>query len=76
MQFTPDAAPAYPPVPLDSMSIRSMSTGHHSPPHPRRVAFGASFFLEGLLNNVLYVVILSAALDLVNSAETPKVRHQ
>ncbi|KAG0148798.1 hypothetical protein CROQUDRAFT_74956 [Cronartium quercuum f. sp. fusiforme G11] len=29
------------------------------------VSFSASFFLFGLLNNVLYVIILSAALDLV-----------
>ncbi|KAG8814216.1 battenin CLN3 protein, partial [Serendipita sp. 400] len=28
---------------------------------------GASFFLLGLVNNVLYVIILSAALDLVSS---------
>ncbi|GAA6023232.1 hypothetical protein JCM11491_006488 [Sporobolomyces phaffii] len=35
-------------------------------------AFGASFFLFGTLNNVLYVVILSAALDLVDKATTPK----
>ncbi|KAJ3882230.1 batten's disease protein Cln3 [Lentinula edodes] len=32
---------------------------------------GASFFLFGLINNVLYVIILSAALDLVPSS-TPK----
>ncbi|KAK4049377.1 battenin CLN3 protein [Microbotryomycetes sp. JL201] len=34
--------------------------------------FSGSFFIEGLLNNVLYVVILSAALDLVDAASTPK----
>ncbi|GAW10360.1 batten s disease protein Cln3 [Lentinula edodes] len=34
---------------------------------------GASFFLFGLINNVLYVIILSAALDLVPSS-TPKGR--
>ncbi|GAA5943219.1 amino acid transporter YHC3 [Sporobolomyces koalae] len=37
-----------------------------------RFKFGASFFLFGTLNNVLYVVILSAALDLVDKATTPK----
>lgn len=31
-----------------------------------------SFFLLGLLNNVLYVVILSAALDLVTTQTVPK----
>ncbi|GAA5842065.1 hypothetical protein JCM5353_003491 [Sporobolomyces roseus] len=39
---------------------------------PSSLAFGASFFLFGTLNNVLYVVILSAALDLVDKAATPK----
>ncbi|SCV72400.1 BQ2448_3937 [Microbotryum intermedium] len=39
---------------------------------PHRLRFGASFFCFGLLNNVLYVVILSAALDLVGKATTPK----
>ncbi|SGY69905.1 BQ5605_C004g03077 [Microbotryum silenes-dioicae] len=42
-------------------------------PIPHRLRFGASFFCFGLLNNVLYVVILSAALDLVDKATTPKV---
>ena len=39
----------------------------------RRLLFklGSSFFLFGLINNVLYVVILSAALDLVPPS-TPK----
>lgn len=39
----------------------------------RRLLFklGSSFFLFGLINNVLYVVILSAALDLV-PPNTPK----
>ncbi len=36
--------------------------------------FSLSFFLFGTLNNIIYVVILSAALDLVDKAETPKVR--
>ncbi|GAA5887570.1 hypothetical protein JCM16303_004247 [Sporobolomyces ruberrimus] len=39
---------------------------------PSSLAFGAAFFLFGTLNNVLYVVILSAALDLVDKAATPK----
>ncbi|KAJ9098490.1 hypothetical protein QFC19_006357 [Naganishia cerealis] len=38
--------------------------------HPR-VRVAASFFLFGVLNNILYVIILSAALDLV-SPSTPK----
>ncbi|KAI1792781.1 batten's disease protein Cln3 [Ganoderma leucocontextum] len=36
-----------------------------------RIKLGASFFLFGLINNVLYVIILSAALDLVPPS-TPK----
>ncbi|KAG8974866.1 battenin CLN3 protein [Tulasnella sp. 425] len=36
-----------------------------------RIQLGVSFFLFGLINNILYVVILSAALDLVPPA-TPK----
>ncbi|GAA6061190.1 hypothetical protein JCM10212_002403 [Sporobolomyces blumeae] len=39
---------------------------------PRSVAYALAFFLFGTLNNVLYVVILSAALDLVDKAATPK----
>jgi battenin len=38
--------------------------------HPR-MRLAASFFLFGVLNNILYVIILSAALDLV-PASTPK----
>ncbi|GAA5835382.1 hypothetical protein JCM11251_005219 [Rhodosporidiobolus azoricus] len=37
-----------------------------------RLAFATAFFLFGTLNNSVYVVILSAALDLVDKAETPK----
>ncbi|KAK4048076.1 battenin CLN3 protein [Microbotryomycetes sp. JL221] len=48
------------------------STGSHLQPIPHKFAYSASFFIEGLLNNVLYVVILSAAFDLVNAASTPK----
>ncbi|TCD60116.1 battenin CLN3 protein [Steccherinum ochraceum] len=45
----------------------------HTTPDSRRLLFklGSSFFLFGLINNVLYVVILSAALDLVPPS-TPK----
>lgn len=56
------------------MSMHSSSaTSARGGPIPHRWQFSSSFFLEGLLNNVLYVVILSAALDLVDSASTPKV---
>ncbi|EJD01806.1 batten's disease protein Cln3 [Fomitiporia mediterranea MF3/22] len=43
------------------------------PKHTRTLLFrlGLSFFLFGLINNVLYVIILSAALDLVPPS-TPK----
>ncbi|GAA6039616.1 hypothetical protein JCM8097_002216 [Rhodosporidiobolus ruineniae] len=37
-----------------------------------RTRFALSFFLFGTLNNIIYVVILSAALDLVDKASTPK----
>ncbi|GAA5911345.1 hypothetical protein JCM6882_002352 [Rhodosporidiobolus microsporus] len=43
-----------------------------SPERRTRVAFAAAFFLFGTLNNIIYVVILSAALDLVDKASTPK----
>ncbi|GAA5863940.1 hypothetical protein JCM8547_005287 [Rhodosporidiobolus lusitaniae] len=44
-----------------------------SPPSKRNKAlFALSFFLFGTINNILYVVILSAALDLVDKASTPK----
>ncbi|KAJ3822411.1 batten's disease protein Cln3 [Lentinula raphanica] len=45
----------------------------HSSPDDRKSMrrLGFSFFLFGLINNVLYVIILSAALDLVPSS-TPK----
>ncbi|GAA6001776.1 amino acid transporter YHC3 [Rhodotorula paludigena] len=37
-----------------------------------RTRLAAAFFLFGTLNNIIYVVILSAALDLVDKASTPK----
>lgn len=62
------------------MSIHSSSSANRhastTAPHPQRLPYGASFFLLGLLNNVLYVIILSAALDLVDKAETPKVSSE
>ncbi|GAA6048139.1 hypothetical protein JCM3770_003680 [Rhodotorula araucariae] len=54
--------PAYPPMRLSPSS---------SPAGTRR-AFAAALFLFGTLNNIIYVVILSAALDLVDKASTPK----
>ncbi|GAA5854004.1 hypothetical protein JCM9279_003759 [Rhodotorula babjevae] len=49
---------------------------HQVPPtsSPSRIrwTFALSFFLFGTLNNIIYVVILSAALDLVDKASTPK----
>lgn len=56
------------------MSLHShASSTRHASLHPHKLAYGASFFCLGLLNNVLYVIILSAALDLVDKATTPKV---
>ncbi|KAL5497873.1 BTN1 [Sanghuangporus vaninii] len=48
-------------------------SGVESDKHTRTLLFrlGLSFFLFGLINNVLYVIILSAALDLVPPS-TPK----
>jgi battenin len=51
----------------DAPKILTLSTG---PKHPRARLI-ASFFLFGVLNNILYVIILSAALDLVPPS-TPK----
>ncbi|KAM0792898.1 hypothetical protein ACM66B_002659 [Microbotryomycetes sp. NB124-2] len=56
----------YPPRP--AAHVMSSSSAHV----PHKLPLSASFFIEGLLNNVLYVVILSAALDLVDAASTPK----
>ncbi|GAA5961155.1 hypothetical protein JCM8115_005849 [Rhodotorula mucilaginosa] len=41
-------------------------------PRNTRLRFSAGFFCLGTLNNIIYVVILSAALDLVDQASTPK----
>lgn len=54
-------------TPSVSMDIHTISTKLRA--IPLRTAF--SFFLLGVINNVLYVMILSAALDLVG-ATTPK----
>jgi battenin len=51
----------------DAPNILTLSSG---PKHPRARLI-ASFFLFGVLNNILYVIILSAALDLVPPS-TPK----
>lgn len=52
----------YPPMSLPT-TISSSSLSYK---------FNSSFFLFGLVNNVIYVVILSAALDLVDKNKTPK----
>ncbi|KAH9848813.1 batten's disease protein Cln3 [Lenzites betulinus] len=44
---------------------------HNTESRRLRIRLGVSFFLFGLINNVLYVIILSAALDLVPPS-TPK----
>lgn len=54
----------YPPTSnLNSITITNKMT---------TTSLSLSFFLLGLLNNVLYVIILSAALDLVSNQSTPK----
>ena len=73
----PSTYPPMPaPAPAHANSISSSPTALTSfplpSPTPHRVAYAISFFLLGLLNNVLYVVILSAALDLVGRG-VPKV---
>ncbi|ORY90784.1 batten's disease protein Cln3 [Leucosporidium creatinivorum] len=74
MSRAPSTSTTYPPTTLQPMPVHSHTTSirHASPPHPHKLAYGASFFCLGLLNNVLYVIILSAALDLVDKAATPK----
>ncbi|KAF8639182.1 hypothetical protein AX17_001668 [Amanita inopinata Kibby_2008] len=54
-------------------SYGSSVTPEQNEKHERKLArnLGVSFFLFGLINNVLYVIILSAALDLVPPS-TPK----
>lgn len=74
MSRASSASTSYPPTALQPMSVHShTSLSRHASPHPHKLAYGASFFCLGLLNNVLYVIILSAALDLVDKATTPKV---
>ncbi|GAA5955657.1 hypothetical protein JCM21900_005075 [Sporobolomyces salmonicolor] len=53
-------------------SSPSSSLASKTQTYPSSTAYAFSFFLFGCLNNVLYVVILSAALDLVDKASTPK----
>ncbi|GAA5911320.1 hypothetical protein JCM8208_005216, partial [Rhodotorula glutinis] len=55
----------YPPLPMRQLSPSSS-------PSRVRWTFALAFFLFGTLNNIIYVVILSAALDLVDKASTPK----
>ncbi|BGP18894.1 battenin CLN3 protein [Rhodosporidiobolus nylandii] len=52
--------------PTRSRSLRSSSA------RALKARFAAAFFALGCLNNIIYVVILSAALDLVDKASTPK----
>ncbi|KAK1922619.1 protein BTN1 [Papiliotrema laurentii] len=57
---------------LDEDELDSFLVAHDESPQRRaRVRLFAAFLAFGLLNNVLYVIILSAALDLV-PASTPK----
>ncbi|GAA5873953.1 hypothetical protein JCM3774_004050 [Rhodotorula dairenensis] len=64
----------YPPMTTRRPSHRRLlqSTPKTVLPRNIRVRFAAGFFLLGTLNNIIYVVILSAALDLVDQASTPK----
>ncbi|GAA5954886.1 hypothetical protein JCM3765_007802 [Sporobolomyces pararoseus] len=66
MPTTYPPSPSTLPTPLSTPSSSSTSMISTS------IAFSSAFFLFGTLNNVLYVVILSAALDLVDKATTPK----
>lgn len=65
-------AETYPPPAAMTSTSTSQLTSFPLPSHPHRIPYALSFFLLGLLNNVLYVVVLSAALDLVGSG-VPKV---
>ncbi|POY70414.1 hypothetical protein BMF94_6589 [Rhodotorula taiwanensis] len=65
----------YPPsTTMRPPTTRLLSPGMAKDLLPRnvRVRFCSGFFLLGTLNNIIYVVILSAALDLVDQASTPK----
>ncbi|KAM0751550.1 batten's disease protein Cln3 [Meredithblackwellia eburnea MCA 4105] len=65
--------PPPPPLPTGRMTIRQRLASQATPTEDRAGwSFSLSFFLLGLINNVLYVVILSAALDLVDKQSTPK----
>jgi battenin len=61
------------PEPPDDDEFETPDGVHEFKVHERRLfrKLGTSFFLFGLINNVLYVIILSAALDLVPPS-TPK----
>ncbi|KIO24392.1 hypothetical protein M407DRAFT_15430 [Tulasnella calospora MUT 4182] len=70
----PDFRDEEPPFQEDSeRSSQTLAFAPQSDDQERklRIRLGTSFFLFGLINNILYVVILSAALDLVPPA-TPK----
>ncbi|KAI5119476.1 hypothetical protein M0805_007210 [Coniferiporia weirii] len=56
---------------LESSGVDSVPFNPNKDSRRRLLRLGLSFFLFGLINNVLYVIILSAALDLVPPS-TPK----
>lgn len=64
------ASPERPSIDRDD-DLHSLLSSPDAPPDTSapedydELCFSASFFLFGLLNNVLYVIIISAALDLV-----------
>ena len=55
----------------DAEADLSLESASAAPTYATRLRFNLSFFGLGLLNNAPYVVILSAALDLV-AADVPK----
>ncbi|GAA6003343.1 hypothetical protein JCM10207_000285 [Rhodosporidiobolus poonsookiae] len=63
------------PLSLASHTPQELTHGTRTEPYAdkqTRLAFASAFFCFGTLNNIIYVVILSAALDLVDKASTPK----
>ncbi|GAA5979459.1 hypothetical protein JCM10908_002932 [Rhodotorula pacifica] len=62
----------YPPMTTRPSRRQLLSTPKTVLPRDIRLRFSSGFFCLGTLNNIIYVVILSAALDLVDQASTPK----
>lgn len=63
--FDPAFMPDPDPAPIPSSSSTPSAARHDAAPTPASKRLNTAFFLFGLLNNSLYVVILTAALELL-----------